>query len=877
MSKSPLVFLCGSSEDLRDEREAALKTIHRLNFQCRSMETFGARVDIPIQTCLKEVKESDVLVVIIGRRYGSINPDLGISYSQAEYEEAQRLTKPCLIYMRDEMVPLPASKTELDSRKLLLLTSWQETLQTKHTVHRFQDCMDLAIQLASDLSRLKREHFSPSNELKIHYQPAVLGIKAKGEEKPGFCTEVVNAGKTDISAKAERTIYHNLPPRSHTKLVGREHLLQVLNERISFDFYERIITITGIGGVGKTALALEAAHYHLAQEHRDGDQSNPRFDLILFASAQINILSPHGIAEIQATVRPIKTLQDLCHDIANVCMDYGLQQVEPCKQIEELQKFLSSGKFKTLLILDNLETLEAEDTHHILEFLRKIKSNHIKIIITTRYSDRFDISLPQLTESATLEMIENLLSEKDLYATNEFKQELKRLSGGVPLAIQYATGVLALEGDPNLAIIRLNDPKGDLSVYCFEKLILEIEAKNCIAYTLLLALSLSPSGLTQDTILRIADINFSQLNEARNSLTLLCRCSLVYQENKFYKLLPLTREYILKILNACPIKETELRALWAQDYINCAQINGGEDQGEWHLKYDVINNEWKNFREVFDWCQSMEKYEYAVSLWKHLHRFMYLYAYWTDRLNWSDWLINISHKKGEKAFLAEVTTAKAWLTLLREGTDNLLRAEDLLKNAWNLKNYCKPYISCTIALNLAVVNSRKEDFIKSDYWFSEYIKLQREKKPFLTESNKKRLELRYLLYYGERFYREGRYLRADRIYRQTIKKAENINWLRFQVKAYERRALIAIREDRLEEAESILQLWYPVMERNHDYRRLAFFQRDFAELEWKKNNFVDAQFWASKASQIFLNLKMAARAKAMKELIEQCELKLAGP
>ena len=58
-----------------EEREGVLDAIRRLKLQHDSMDFFGARAEQPIETCLQEVRASDVLVVIVGHRYGSIVPE----------------------------------------------------------------------------------------------------------------------------------------------------------------------------------------------------------------------------------------------------------------------------------------------------------------------------------------------------------------------------------------------------------------------------------------------------------------------------------------------------------------------------------------------------------------------------------------------------------------------------------------------------------------------------------------------------------------------------------------------------------------------------------------------------------------------------------
>jgi hypothetical protein len=119
-----------------------------------SMELFGARADRPIKTCLREVSQSDVAVIIVGFRYGTIVRNLGISFTEAEYREAIRLGKPCLVYLRDEATPLPPRLMERDPQKLALLDAFRNTLLEQHTVATFKDAADLTIQITLDLRQL---------------------------------------------------------------------------------------------------------------------------------------------------------------------------------------------------------------------------------------------------------------------------------------------------------------------------------------------------------------------------------------------------------------------------------------------------------------------------------------------------------------------------------------------------------------------------------------------------------------------------------------------------------------------------------------------------------------------------------------------------
>ena len=155
MKSTLTVFVCSTFSDLSDEREGVLDAIRRLQLQDDSMEFFGARANQPIETCLQEVRRSNVLVVIVGHRYGSLVPEMGISFSEAEYNEGYALNKPCLIYMRDENVPILPKHMERDPDKLKRLERWKETLQERHTVAAFQGSRKLSSRMRQFLFRIK--------------------------------------------------------------------------------------------------------------------------------------------------------------------------------------------------------------------------------------------------------------------------------------------------------------------------------------------------------------------------------------------------------------------------------------------------------------------------------------------------------------------------------------------------------------------------------------------------------------------------------------------------------------------------------------------------------------------------------------------------
>jgi hypothetical protein len=153
MARTLTVFLCSTQADLAPEREAVLAAVRRLQLQHDAMEFFGAREGRPLESCLEEVRRSDILVVVVGHRYGTFVPGQQISYTEAEYQEGHGLGKPCLVYIRGDDVPVLPRHVERDPDGIKSLERLKATLQERHTCASFIAPDDLAVGVAADLAR----------------------------------------------------------------------------------------------------------------------------------------------------------------------------------------------------------------------------------------------------------------------------------------------------------------------------------------------------------------------------------------------------------------------------------------------------------------------------------------------------------------------------------------------------------------------------------------------------------------------------------------------------------------------------------------------------------------------------------------------------
>jgi Domain of unknown function (DUF4062) len=82
------VFVSSTYDDLRDERQAAVEAILTAGHIPAGMELFAAGDQSQLETIQRWINESDVFLLILGGRYGSVEPKSEKSYIQLEYEYA---------------------------------------------------------------------------------------------------------------------------------------------------------------------------------------------------------------------------------------------------------------------------------------------------------------------------------------------------------------------------------------------------------------------------------------------------------------------------------------------------------------------------------------------------------------------------------------------------------------------------------------------------------------------------------------------------------------------------------------------------------------------------------------------------------------------
>jgi len=153
------IFVGSTFEDLQEHRKKVREALNRLGTYVNGMEQFGATTESPLDTCLAEVRASRIYVGIFGMRYGSIPEGYEKSFTHLEYEEAQKLKLPSLIFIFDEKTPVLTAYIDTDEKnpKLKLFKKQLLASNNTHTCDFFSTPDDLATKVSTAVAKELRK------------------------------------------------------------------------------------------------------------------------------------------------------------------------------------------------------------------------------------------------------------------------------------------------------------------------------------------------------------------------------------------------------------------------------------------------------------------------------------------------------------------------------------------------------------------------------------------------------------------------------------------------------------------------------------------------------------------------------------------------
>lgn len=381
-------------------------------------------------------------------------------------------------------------------------------------------------------------------------------------------------------------VLHNLPQPDYVRFVGREAELAQVHTLLSPDNRTWVIVIDGIGGIGKSSLALEVAHDYLNRSDKLPERQ--RFKAIIWTSAKALTLTANGPAPRQQITR---TLSDIYATITAALQREDITRARPEEQDVLVRQALTQQR--TLLIIDNMETIDDE---RVNAFLRELPAP-IKCIVTTRH--RIDVAYPvrlqALPRKDALNLIAQECAKKDVAFKADEADRLYRHTGGVPLALVWSIAQMGFGANVETVLHRIGDAEGDIARYCFQGALELIRSKP--AHTLLIALAIFTRDASRVMLGRIADVSNADRDEGLGQLE---RLSLVNKHADRFSFLPLTRAFAYAELTHDPAIEVQLRRRWI-DYMR-EITRGADSEYYWRYRSYTFYDEGEILLDAVEWC-----------------------------------------------------------------------------------------------------------------------------------------------------------------------------------------------------------------------------------------------------------------------------------
>lgn len=402
-----------------------------------------------------------------------------------------------------------------------------------------------------------------------------------------------------IRGEESTSIPNNLPRRTSSIFVGREKevsiCLQALNRENGWG-----ILIHGMGGIGKTELAVEVA----TQARKKG-----MFDAYLFVSAKASWLTDDGIRSYNYN-NSFSSLEAFCEEFAKVLGEQKLLQIKDSNELAKALRNSLRGR-RTLLIWDNLETLTQEERERIAVFLEQLPPNN-KAIVTSRVcvGDGKPVLLDKLSKTSIFLLMDKLKQEdQDLKiilerADNSAPDDLYEVTGGNPLILKWTLGSLVLKEGYSLedSLKRLKEPSvvQDVYTFLFSQLITVLTERQRDVLSVLAAFEFSANlqGLMEITELS-EDLILENLKKLRNSALV---TTSVTTSGDTYCLHPLTQNYVYEILGVKVKMAGDFRKklndvrLSPAKYIEGLHflVNYAEKHGHNYESFKHLDAEWSN-------------------------------------------------------------------------------------------------------------------------------------------------------------------------------------------------------------------------------------------------------------------------------------------
>lgn len=154
MDKIYQVFVSSTYEDLKEERQEVMAAVVSTGNVPIGMEYFPAGDAAPFDYIKKQIDEADYYILVVAGKYGSINKDTGISYTEMEFDYAIEKKVPVAVLLFRDLNKLTVDKIELDNDRRSLLETFRNKVRDGRMANFWEDKKDLRSEVKDAINSM---------------------------------------------------------------------------------------------------------------------------------------------------------------------------------------------------------------------------------------------------------------------------------------------------------------------------------------------------------------------------------------------------------------------------------------------------------------------------------------------------------------------------------------------------------------------------------------------------------------------------------------------------------------------------------------------------------------------------------------------------